>query len=203
MRSLRRRSGASPLLATLFLLLACRALTTALQMSTLAPLLIAAHESIVAVLVLCRRPAATSDVSDRRTTVALAWAGTLLPLLLRGEIVCLSPPTPGTILQGMGTLLALAATLRLGRSFGVVAANRGVCTRGLYRVVRHPIYAAYLLACAGVVLSSPSLWNVTVFLVWTCVQARRVLAEERLLASDAAYRAYAAHIRYRLLPGIW
>ena len=43
----------------------------------------------------------------------------------------------------------------------------------------------------------------TVFLVWASVQARRALAEERLLAADPAYRVYAARVRYRLLPGIW
>jgi hypothetical protein len=38
MRELRRRSGASPLLATLFLLLACRALTTTVQTAAITPI---------------------------------------------------------------------------------------------------------------------------------------------------------------------
>jgi protein-S-isoprenylcysteine O-methyltransferase Ste14 len=203
MRQVHRQSSASLLLAVLFLLLACRALTTAVQTHAIVSLLIAAHESVTAVLVVCRRPASTRAGQDRSTALALAWAGTLLPLLLRSDHPQLGLAPLGDVLQGVGALLALAATLTLGRSFGIAAANRGVRTCGLYRVVRHPIYAAYLLACAGVVLRSPSWWNVTVFLVWAGVQARRSLAEERLLAADPAYRAYTARVRYRLLPGIW
>ena len=203
MRHFRRLSGASLLLAALFLLLACHGLTTAVQTNAIAPLLIAAQESVIAVLVVCRRPAATSAGQDRGTALVLAGAGTVLPLLLRDDHTQLGLPTVGNVLQGVGALLALAATLMLGRSFGVMAAHRGVRTRGLYRVVRHPIYAAYLLACTGVVVRSPSCWNVTVFLVWAGVQARRAMVEERLLAADPAYRAYAMHVRYRLVPFLW
>jgi protein-S-isoprenylcysteine O-methyltransferase Ste14 len=74
---------------------------------------------------------------------------------------------------------------------------------GLYGVVRHPIYAAYILACSGVILSSPSLWNIALLIIWIGVQARRAVEEERVLTADPAYRAYAARVRYRLLPGIW
>src|SRR5262249_50170605 len=48
-------------------------------------------------------------------------------------------------LQLLGSLLAIAALLALGRSFGIVAANRGIQSHGPYRLVRHPTYASYLL----------------------------------------------------------
>jgi protein-S-isoprenylcysteine O-methyltransferase Ste14 len=204
--TMRRESGPliiNLLLATLFLLLACGALIAATRTQTIAPLLIAAHESAIAVLVLCRRPAVTTHGQRVGAAVALAWAGTLLPLLLRGDGTPLGLATLGGVLQCVGALLALTATLTLGRSFGVVAANRGVRAHGLYRLVRHPIYAAYLVTGTGVVLSHPSPWNVAVLLVWTSVQAGRALVEERVLAADPAYRAYSAGVRYRLLPGIW
>jgi protein-S-isoprenylcysteine O-methyltransferase Ste14 len=191
------------LLAALFLVLACGTLSTALRTGAIAPLLIAMHESAVAALILCRRPATTPQAQRAGAAAALAWTGTLLPLLLRSDGTQLGFPALGGVLQSVGVLLALAATLMLGRSFGVVAANRGVRVHGLYRVVRHPIYAAYLLAVTGVVLNHPSLWNVTVLLVWTTIQAQRTLAEERVLQSDPAYRSYAARVRYRLIPGIW
>ena len=191
------------LLAALFLVLACGTLSTALRTGAIAPLLIAMHESAVAALILCRRPATTPQAQRAGAAAALAWTGTLLPLLLRSDGTQLGFPALGGVLQSVGVLLALAATLMLGRSFGVVAANRGVRVHGLYRVVRHPIYAAYLLAVTGVVLNHPSLWNVTVLLVWTTIQAQRTLAEERVLADDPAYRSYASRVRYRLIPGIW
>src|ERR1700682_5194874 len=59
------------------------------------------------------------------------------------------PPLP-TLFCGLlitaGVLLQIYAKLTLRRSFGIIAANRGVMTSGPYRVVRHPMYAAYLLS---------------------------------------------------------
>jgi protein-S-isoprenylcysteine O-methyltransferase Ste14 len=191
------------LLAALFVVLACGALSTAARTGAIAPLLSAMHESAVAVLILCRRPATTPLAQRAGAAVALAWTGTLLPLLLRSDGTQLGFSALGGVLQSVGVVLALVATLMLGRSFDVVAANRGVRVRGLYRVVRHPIYAAYLLAVTGVVLSHPSPSNVAVLLIWTAIQARRTLAEERVLQSDPAYRRYAARVRYRLIPGLW
>jgi hypothetical protein len=38
---------------------------------------------------------------------------------------------------------------------------------------------------------------------WLMVQALRVRAEERLLMQDTRYAAYAAQVRYWLIPGWW
>lgn len=43
--------------------------------------------------------------------------------------------------------------------FGFVAADRGLKTRGPYAVVRHPMYASYLLLQSGYVLRSLSPWT--------------------------------------------
>ena len=99
--------------------------------------------------------------------------------------------------------LAVAGICDLGRSFGIVAAHRGIQTRGLYRYVRHPIYAAYLLAFGGFVLAHPSLFNSMVLLVWAGIQIARIRAEERLLSTDPYYAAYAQRVRHRLIPGLW
>jgi len=109
----------------------------------------------------------------------------------------------GNTIQLVGGLLVLVATLRLGRSFGIIAANRGIQTGGLYRVVRHPIYAAYVLAFGGFVLSHPTLINGMILAGWLMVQVLRVRAEERLLMQDTRYVAYAEQVRYRLIPGWW
>lgn len=94
------------------------------------------------------------------------------------------------------------AVAGLGRSFGIVAANRGVRTRGPYRVVRHPLYAAYLVTYVGYLLSYPRLLNVAVVAVTTAVMVARALAEEHLLAADPEYRAYRERTRWRFLPGV-
>jgi protein-S-isoprenylcysteine O-methyltransferase Ste14 len=149
----------------------------------------------------------------RRATTAAHWES---PEALLGTIGTLAPafvrpfalaPSPwlwiGTGAQGIGNILAIVGILQLGRSFGIVAAHRGIQTRGLYAIVRHPIYAAYLLAFSGFVLAHPSRYNTLVLLVWATIQIARIGAEERLLEQDQAYSAYRRVVRYRLIPGLW
>ena len=161
------------------------------------------QEVSIVILVLTRRRACIAVAGDSPPAV-LAWCGTILPLLLRPSALA---PVPlavlGNAIQLVGGLLVLAATLRLGRSFGIVAANRGIQTGGLYRVVRHPIYAAYVLAFGGFVLAHPTLSNGVILAGWLIVQVLRVRAEERLLMQDTGYATYAAQVRYRLIPGCW
>jgi protein-S-isoprenylcysteine O-methyltransferase Ste14 len=66
-------------------------------------------------------------------------------------------------LQLAGLLAAITSLAALGRSFGFVAADRGLKTRGPYGVVRHPLYASYLLIQGGYVLQSLSVPNALVF----------------------------------------
>jgi protein-S-isoprenylcysteine O-methyltransferase Ste14 len=99
----------------------------------------------------------------------------------------LAPPPllwVGLAAQGVGNVLAIAGICDLGRSFGIVAAHRGIKTCGLYRYLRHPIYAAYLLAFGGFVLVHPSVFNSVVLLVWAIIQIARIHTEERMLGED-------------------
>ena len=82
-------------------------------------------------------------------------------------------------------------------------ARPGVKTRGPYAVVRHPIYASYLLIQSGYLLQSVSVRNVLVLALASGCNIGRALAEERLLARSAAYRAYRQKVRWRLIPGLW
>ncbi|HTY80526.1 MAG TPA: methyltransferase [Candidatus Bathyarchaeia archaeon] len=78
-----------------------------------------------------------------------------------------------------------------------------MATRGPYRLVRHPIYLAYVLGDIGYNLYE---WNPgTVLLViagWAS-SIYRIHAEERVLSQDAGWQGYVASVRYRLLPGLW
>jgi protein-S-isoprenylcysteine O-methyltransferase Ste14 len=104
------------------------------------------------------------------------------------------------VMQGVGALLAAAAVISLGRSFGIVAANRGIRTGGPYRFVRHPLYSAYILTEIGYLLENPSLRNWCLFAVVMAFQAVRIVEEERTLAEDPAYRDYRERVRSRILP---
>ena len=51
-------------------------------------------------------------------------------------------------------------------------------------------------------MQSPRLWNVAVLIaVWVC-QIVRILSEEKLLGTDAAYREYALETSWRLIPRV-
>jgi len=93
--------------------------------------------------------------------------------------------------------------LALGRSFGFAAADRGLVRRGPYAIVRHPIYASYVVLQAGYLMQSISIRNALVMVFATGCNVGRVLAEERLLAENEQYDSYRARVRWRLLPGAW
>jgi protein-S-isoprenylcysteine O-methyltransferase Ste14 len=106
-------------------------------------------------------------------------------------------------LQIAGAVGALAGLCALGRSFGIVAANRGLKTDGPYRIVRHPVYSAYLVTMIGYVLENPSWRNIVIVSVVTGLQIVRIEEEERCLREDAEYRAYAGRVPYRLVPFVF
>jgi protein-S-isoprenylcysteine O-methyltransferase Ste14 len=161
-----------------------------------------AEQMWVVTAYLIRRPART--VSRRRGDWALAFGGTFGGVLFRP--VGAHPQwgvTTGLVLQLLGLAICVASFLALGRSFGFVAADRGLVQRGPYAVVRHPIYASYLLLQFGYVLQSISLHNALVMMFASCCNVGRAIVEDRLLATNEEYRAYRSQVRWRLLPGIW
>lgn len=165
-------------------------------------LLLAAQEAIIVALVVTRRR--SSETSTSAGDWAVALLGTAAPLLQRPGLPLHAAVEPiGLALQLAGAVLSLAATLSLGRSFGIVAANRGVRTGGLYRAVRHPLYGSYLVGYLGFLLGSVSVVNLLLVVVAVCCQYLRSRAEERVLACDPSYRAYMARVRSRFLPGLW
>jgi protein-S-isoprenylcysteine O-methyltransferase Ste14 len=134
----------------------------------------------------------------------LAYGGTFGGTLLRP--VGAHPPwgvNAGLGLQLLGLAICGLSFAALGRSLGLAPANRGLVTRGPYAVVRHPLYAAYVLIQLGYLLQSMALWNVLVMVLACGCNIGRVLTEERLLGTSAAYAAYRQRVRWRLLPGVW
>jgi protein-S-isoprenylcysteine O-methyltransferase Ste14 len=150
---------------------------------------------------LLRRPA--SAVSPRLTSWLLAAGGTFGGLLFRpAGIHLLWGVRAGFVLQVAGLVVAIASLVALGRSFGFVAADRGVVTRGPYAVVRHPVYAGYLLIQTGYVLQAMSWRNVAVLAFATACNIGRTVAEERVLCGSQQYRQYRERVRWRLIPGL-
>jgi protein-S-isoprenylcysteine O-methyltransferase Ste14 len=190
------------LVATFMAVLAARMVPVAIETRALAPILLVLSEGLVVLFILLRRP--TDTISKHREDWLVGLMGTLLPLMAippQGSPVF--PIHIGEALMVTGFLLQLSAKLVLRRSFGVVAANRGVKASGPYRLVRHPMYAGYTLTQIGFLLSGPVLWNFLIYGLTLFIACRRIIAEERILGQDEAYQALVRKVRYRLLPGVF
>jgi len=87
--------------------------------------------------------------------------------------------------------------------FGMLPANRGVVSSGVYRWTRHPMYTGYFVSHMGFLLANFGAHNVLLFTALYVAQGWRVWSEERLLARDPAYRRYMQRVRYRVLPGVF
>lgn len=154
----------------------------------------------VVFIIFRRRPRA---VSGRPMAWVAALLGATAPMLVSPGGAELVSPAAGLLLIGGGLILSLWAKLTLRRSFGLAPANRGVVETGAYRLVRHPIYAGYLLADLGFLLLNASAWNLAVFALVAATSVARVEAEERLLVEDPRYAAFVARVRFRLAPGLY
>jgi protein-S-isoprenylcysteine O-methyltransferase Ste14 len=79
-----------------------------------------------------------------------------------------------------------------------------VVSTGPYAYVRHPMYAGAIPMIVGTPLLLGSyyalLWSLAIIVLF----AVRAVLEENVLKSELdGYTAYAARVRYRLVPGLW
>lgn len=160
---------------------------------------------IVLALAFWRRPPSTHDYSLGSSVAvvvsyAYPYAQTVYLGWVPGDEIS---GNAGLVLVTIAAVLSFASLVSLGRSFGVRPALRRLVTFGPYRFVRHPIYLSYVLSDIGYNIQE---WNVgTVLMVlagWVSL-LYRIHAEERVLARDPQWTAYAASVRYRLIPGLW
>jgi protein-S-isoprenylcysteine O-methyltransferase Ste14 len=76
-------------------------------------------------------------------------------------------------------------------------------TGGPYRIVRHPLYAAEILAAVAFVMVNPGALAAAVLAPFAATQLLRSRFEERLLTQTyPQYADYARRTR-RLIPFIW
>jgi protein-S-isoprenylcysteine O-methyltransferase Ste14 len=136
-------------------------------------------------------------------------------LLLAPRIVPAAAIRPAAAVFGTGVVILLAGLALRGWSIKtlgdyftgtvMVSSDQPVIAAGPYRVLRHPSYTGFLLACAGVGLTAANwvglaamvLLPLTLF-IW------RIRTEERALlgALGDRYGAYAAQHK-RLIPLVW
>ena len=161
-----------------------------------------AEQMVVVVAYLVRRPARV--ITRRFADWLFAFGGTFVPVLLRPDGAHTDWGLQwGLVMQFCGVLLCLWSFFFLGRSFGFAAADRGLVQRGPYRIVRHPIYASYVLLQTGYLMQSLSVRNLVVVVLALACNIGRIRAEERVLRANPAHAAYRERVRWRLLPGVW
>ncbi len=160
------------------------------------------------------RPGGQKPPVALRLFSALLFVHWIIAGLDRGRLHW-SDTVPGW-LQWLG-LAAMAAgyalcfwAMRENRFFSSVIriqTDRGqhVVSSGPYAVIRHPGYTAGILiiVASGIALGS---WLVAAFLIVTVLPflLYRAITEDRILQVELeGYRAYAARVHWRLVPGIW
>ncbi len=134
------------------------------------------------------------------TTMLLVVGAFTTPVLL----------TPPAFIRDLSAPLALGAfalgvcgLLFLRRSLSIIPEARRLVTGGPYRFVRHPLYAAEILAAIALTLARPGLWATLTLVPFVAVQMLRARFEEGLLARTfPEYRPYAIRTR-RLIPLVW
>jgi len=189
-------------ICVLFTLLSVNLLAQFMRTGRVTGLLLVAGESLVVVLTVARRRARFVDRSFGAavmTTLSLA-----APPMLRGaDGVPLAPDAVTVIVSAIGLSLVIVGKMTLGRSFGVVPANRGVVVRGPYSFVRHPIYTGYLITHLGFLVANPTTWNLAIIVVGDTALIVRALMEERVLSSDVEYQGYCQRVGWHLVPGVF
>jgi protein-S-isoprenylcysteine O-methyltransferase Ste14 len=172
---------------------------------TIADWIYVMQHAMVLAIALTRPPPAVQDRSlSTAIAVGVSYAYPYAQVIyLRWAPADPAWPSVGFALVLLSACLSLAALLTLGRMFGIRPALRGLVTKGPYRIVRHPMYLAYVLGDIGYNLLG---WNTgTVLMViagWASL-LYRIRAEERVLSKDAHWLSYTARVRCRLIPGLW
>lgn len=146
----------------------------------------------------------SSDTSARPTDWIVALATVVLSMSLKPAPVH-EPVLQGisVVLQAVGFAVMLYGLLSLGKSFGIVPANRRLKFDGAYGWIRHPLYSGEMLFYAGFLCGQASWLNGATILLILFGQLWRVRAEEQLLFKDEHYRDYCLRVPYRFVPRLF
>lgn len=158
------------------------------------------YESMLVYFLITR--AMPTGVSTKPYDWFVSIVGTWIPLLMRPGMF-MHEQIVFHSMQILGLMISLLGLLSLNKSFGIVAANRGIKTGGIYALVRHPLYTGYVISTGSFVLQNPTTRNVSLYVVFLLFKVLRILSEEKFLAKDDAYRDYMSNTGWRLIPFVW
>ena len=190
------------LIVMLFTMLSINLLADFTKTGHVTGLLLLVGEALVVILTVARRRAVQVDRSVAAGILTmLSVAGP--PMLRASDVASLVPDVATAMISAVGLGLVVIGKMALGRSFGLVPANRGIVVRGPYTVVRHPIYTGYLITHVAFFMADPTGWNAAVILIADTALILRALMEERVLSADAEYQSYCRRVGWHLVPGVF
>jgi protein-S-isoprenylcysteine O-methyltransferase Ste14 len=156
------------------------------------------------------------DLGDALLSSVAGLALIFLPLPVAGvDVGRAQVPHFSTAVRGaalgvfvLGSLFAIWAAYanRFFSDFVRIQHERGhhVVTTGPYAHIRHPGYAGGIVAYVAVPVALGSTWALLPALVGAALLVARAAREDRFLHEKLdGYRAYAARVRCRLVPGVW
>jgi len=146
---------------------------------------------IYSLLLLCSAALAVVLVRD----YAFGWSHVPVFIVLIGDLLV------------AGGLVLVWLVFRVN-PFAAAAVNveteQPVISRGLYALVRHPMYSGGLLVFLGAPLALGSWWGLVLFPPFLVLIILRLKNEERYLSTHLpGYRDYCARVTHRLIPSIW
>jgi protein-S-isoprenylcysteine O-methyltransferase Ste14 len=112
----------------------------------------------------------------------------------------------GDVLVVAGLTLGVLVVIQNSYAAATVRVEEGqkLASRGLYKLVRHPMYAGSLILMVGIPLALGSYWGLIVLILGLLVLVFRIRDEEKMLNQElAGYSEYAQRVRYRLMPYVW
>jgi len=85
-----------------------------------------------------------------------------------------------------------------------VQENQEVIDKGLYGIVRHPMYAVTILLFLTIPLILGSIISFIIFLIYPFIISKRINNEEKVLEKGLkGYSEYKEKVKYKLIPFIW
>ncbi len=153
-----------------------------------------------------RRPPAR-DRATHFHDVIIPFLGASVPFLFLLSPVSTSRemfPVVLWLLTGCVALVVLSA-LSLGKSFSITVEARQIQRRGMYKIIRHPMYASQILsALVMCLLLRYSLINIVLLVCFILIQVMRAkMEEEKLLKCfPEEYKEYQKKTKM-FIPFIW
>jgi protein-S-isoprenylcysteine O-methyltransferase Ste14 len=112
----------------------------------------------------------------------------------------------GDAMVALGLGIAMLVVLQNNYAAANITVEKGqeLVSTGLYRFVRHPMYAGTLIMMIGIPLALGSWWGLAVLIPGVIGLVFRIRDEEKMLTQELhGYREYTKSVRYRLVPHVW